>query len=37
VIYAQMLRYADYPQGLFTGSDSVMVALQQSMRQQHGR
>jgi spermidine synthase len=37
VIYAQMLRYADYPQGLFTGSDSTLAALQQSMRQQHGR
>ena len=37
VIYAQMLRYADYPQGLFTGSDNLMSALEQSMRQQHGR
>ena len=37
VIYAQMLRYADYPQGVFTGSDNLMSALEQSMRQQHGR
>ena len=37
VIYAQMLRYADYPQGLFTGSEGMLTALQQSMRQQHGR
>ena len=37
VIYSQMLRTADYPQGLFIGSDGMLSALQQSMRQQHGR
>jgi spermidine synthase len=37
VIYAQMLRHADYPQGLFTGSEGMLSALQQSMQQQHGR
>ena len=37
VIYAQMLRHADYPQGVFTGSEGMLSALQQSMRQQHGR
>ncbi len=37
VIYSQMLRTADYPQGLFVGSDGMLSALQQSMRQQHGR
>ena len=37
MIYAQMLRHADYPQGVFTGSEQMLAALQQSMRQQHGR
>ena len=37
VIYAQMLRYADYPQGLFEGSPGTLTALQASMRQLHGR
>ena len=37
VIYAQMLRYADYPQGLFVGSEGALSALQASMRQMHGR
>ena len=37
VIYSQMLRTADYPQGLFVGSDGMLSALQASMRQQHGR
>ena len=37
VIYAQMLRHADYPQGVFTGSEGMLSALQQAMRQQHGR
>jgi spermidine synthase len=37
VIYAEMLRYADYPQDLFAGSEGMLTALQQSMRQQHGR
>ncbi|MEO5896187.1 MAG: fused MFS/spermidine synthase [Vicinamibacterales bacterium] len=37
VIYAGMLRHADYPQGTFTGSQGMLTALQQSMRQQHGR
>ncbi len=37
MIYAQMLRHADYPQGVFTGSEQILAALQQSMRQQHGR
>jgi spermidine synthase len=37
VIYAGMLRHADYPQATFTGSEGMLAALQQSMRQQHGR
>ena len=37
VIYAQMLRHADYPEGLFTGSEGMVTALKQAMRQQHGR
>ncbi len=37
VIYAQMLRYADFPQGLFIGSDGMLGALEQAMRQRHGR
>jgi spermidine synthase len=37
VIYAQMLRHADYPEGLFTGSDGMMNALRETMRQMHGR
>jgi spermidine synthase len=37
VIYAGMLRYADYPQGTFTGSDGMLAQLQQAMRQLHGR
>jgi spermidine synthase len=37
VIYAGMLRYADYPQGIFTGSDGMVAQLQQAMRQMHGR
>jgi spermidine synthase len=37
VIYAGMIRHADYPQGTFTGSDGMLTALQQAMRQQHGR
>jgi spermidine synthase len=37
VIYADMLRYAEYPQGLFTGSDGMLTQLQQAMRQLHGR
>lgn len=37
VIYAGMLRHADYPQGTFTGSPGMLGALQRAMRQQHGR
>ena len=37
VIYAGMLRYADYPQGTFTGSEGMLAQLQQSMRQMHGQ
>ena len=37
VIYADMLRYAEYPQGLFTWSDGMLTQLQQAMRQLHGR
>lgn len=37
VIYAGMLRYADWPEGLFTGSDEMMNQLRTQMRQMHGR
>jgi spermidine synthase len=37
VIYADMLRYADYPQGTFTGSDGMLAQLQQAMSRLHGR
>jgi spermidine synthase len=37
VIYADMLRYADYPQGTFTGSDAMLAQLQQAMSRLHGR
>ncbi|HJR58934.1 MAG TPA: fused MFS/spermidine synthase [Vicinamibacterales bacterium] len=37
VIYAGMLRHADYPQATFTGSDGMLAQLQQAMRQMHGR
>ncbi len=37
VIYAGMLRYAEYPQGTFTGSDGLLTQLQQAMRQMHGK
>ena len=37
VIYAGMLRYADWPEGLFTGSPEMMGRLREAMRQQHGR
>ncbi|HVL66703.1 MAG TPA: fused MFS/spermidine synthase [Vicinamibacterales bacterium] len=36
-IYAGMLRYADYPEGLFTGSPEMLAQLRQAMRQMHGR
>ena len=37
VIYADMLRYADYPQGTFTGSEGMLAQLQQAMSRLHGR
>ena len=38
VIYAQMLRHADYPQGaVHRIAEGMLSALQQAMRQQHGR
>ena len=37
VIYAGMLRYADWPEGLFTGSPEMLAQLRQAMRQMHGR
>jgi spermidine synthase len=37
VIYADMLRYAEYPQGTFTGSDAMLAQLQQAMSRLHGR
>ncbi|HXG54948.1 MAG TPA: fused MFS/spermidine synthase [Vicinamibacterales bacterium] len=37
VIYAGMLRHATYPDGTFTGSPGMLGALQEAMRQQHGR
>ena len=37
VIYADMLKYADYPQGTFTGSDAMLAQLQQAMSRLHGR
>jgi spermidine synthase len=37
VIYADMLRYADYPQGTFTGSDGMLAQLQQAMTRMQGR
>lgn len=37
VIYAGMLRHADYPDGLFVGSDGLIAQLKQQMAQMHGR
>jgi spermidine synthase len=37
VIYAGMLRYADWPEGLFVGSEATMNQLRTQMRQMHGR
>ena len=37
VIYADMLRYADFPDGTFTGSPEMLAQLREAMRQQHGR
>jgi spermidine synthase len=37
VIYAGMLRYADYPEGTFTGSPEMLAQLRDAMRQMHGR
>ena len=37
VIYSGMLRYADWPEGLFTGSPEMIAQLRQAMRQMHGR
>ncbi len=37
VIYAGMLRHANYPEGTFTGSPELLARLHEAMRQQHGR
>jgi spermidine synthase len=37
VIYAGMLRYADYPEGTFTGSPEMLAQLRENMRQMQGR
>ena len=37
VIYAGMLRHADWPDGLFTGSPEMMSQLREAMRREHGR
>ena len=37
VIYSGMLRHADWPEGLFTGSPEMIAQLKQAMRQMHGR
>jgi spermidine synthase len=37
VIYADMLRHADFPGGTFTGSPEMLAQLREAMRQQHGR
>jgi spermidine synthase len=37
VIYANMLRHADYPEGLFVGSEPMIAQLRQAMAQMHGR
>ena len=37
VIYAGMLRYADYPEGTFTGSPEMLAQLREAMRQMQGR
>ena len=37
VIYAGMIRHADWPDGLFTGSPEMMSQLREAMRREHGR
>jgi spermidine synthase len=37
VIYADMLRHADYPEGLFVGSNGMITQLRQAISQMHGR
>jgi spermidine synthase len=37
LIYANMLRHADYPEGLFVGSDEMITQLRRAMAQMHGR
>jgi spermidine synthase len=37
VIYAGMLRHAEWPDGLFTGSPEMMSQLREAMRREHGR
>ncbi|HEY0872577.1 MAG TPA: fused MFS/spermidine synthase [Vicinamibacterales bacterium] len=37
VIYANMIRHADYPEGLFVGSDGMIAQLRQAMAQMQGR
>jgi spermidine synthase len=37
VIYAGMLRYAEFPQETFTGSEGMLLQLRDAMRQMHGR
>ena len=37
VIYAEMLRYAEFPADTFTGSPEMLAQLREAMRQQHGR
>jgi spermidine synthase len=37
VIYASMLRHADWPDGLFTGSPEMIAQLREAMRREHGR
>lgn len=36
-IYADMLRHARYPQGMFTGSPEKLAALQEAIARAHGR
>jgi spermidine synthase len=37
VIYAGMLRYADFPEGTFTGSPEMLAQLREAIRQMHGQ
>jgi len=36
-IYADMLRYAKFPEGMFTGSDAMMQALREAMARAQGK